>query len=206
MDENTNFNQSEKKPKNKKIITAVIFFIIILALVYGGGGEVVKWWKEKQELVKMGFVHDKFPFTPLTEEELVRKGLWSGESQWYDSIPTRTTPEETYAIFRQALIDGDIDKAVGCFVEKKRSEWKDGLKRVLADQNLKNEMLNDLPVKLEDTYVETEEVINKKMEDINLNKISVFDYEYSVLKNGKKWAHAVIFQKDFDGDWKIESL
>jgi len=202
MNENTNFNQSEisqqvqgKKPKNKKIITVVIFFIIILALVYGGGGEIVKWWKEKQDLVKMGFVHDKFPFTPLTEEELVRKGLWSGESQWYNSIPTRTTPEETYAIFRQALIDGDIDKAVGCFVEEKQAEYRQALEKAKQDGRIP-----EIIKQLTEIYPRSETIQKGS------NKDSFATYELIVVENGKNISHPIPFQKDFNGDWKLESL
>lgn len=207
MEQQLNNMSSEIKPKKKKWITVVIFFIIILAIVSLAATEGVKWWKAKQEWVKMGFAHDKFPFKMLTEEELVRKGLWSGESEWYNSIPTRITPEETYAKFRQALVDEDLNKAVECFVKEKQEEWKKSLYDI-KEKGYLQEMSNDLPEKLEDTYIYTEDILGKSIEDVDLNKTSFMNYVYSLKSDTriKPEGRTISFIKSFDGVWLIDSL
>jgi len=202
MEEQLNKLQSEapqqvrgKQPKKKKIITVVVFFIIILAIVYLGWTEGSKWWQEKQKWVKMGFAHDKFPFRMLTEEELVRKGLWSGESKWYNSIPTRTTPEETYAIFKQALIDGDFDKAAGCFTEEKRQEYREAMNQAKTESRI-----SEIIKQLTEIYPRGERITKEYIGD------SMTTYEFFIIEDGKKTSHPIGFAKDFNGDWKMENL
>jgi hypothetical protein len=202
MEEQLNKLQSEapqqvrgKQPKKKKIITAVIFFIIILAIVYLGATEGARWWQEKQKWVKMGFAHDKFPFKMLTEEELVRKGLWSGESEWYNSIPTRTTPEETYAIFKQALIDGDFDKAAECFTEEKRQEYREAMNQA------KNEgRIPEIIKQLTEIYPEEKPIVK------GLNDDNMTTYYMVIVENGQRTNNPIPFMKDLNGDWKMEAF
>ena len=200
-------SQSEFKPKRKKTITVVIFFIIILAIVYVGGTEGARWWQDKQKWVKMGFASDKFPFRMFTERELVEKGLWSGESPALNAVETKVRPEETYAKFRQALIDGDIDKAVECFVDNQREAWRKSLYEI-KENKLLIEMIDDLPEKLEDTYTDTKDITNKNIKDIDLNKTSSVFYIYSLKsdKRTKPEARSFSFRKNFDGVWLIEEL
>ena len=195
MVESINFDQSERKPKNKKLITAVIFFIIIIALFYLGASEFNKWWQEKKKWIDMGFASDKFPFRMLSEEELVRKGLWSGESEWYNSIPTRTTPEQTYAIFRQALIDGDIEIAVNCFTEAKKVEYRDALIKVKQEGRIL-----EISKQLTDIYPRGERITEGSKGYSNTT------YEFFITEYGEKTSHPIGFSKDFNGDWKMENL
>ena len=191
MNPENKIGMSERRPRNKKIITVVIFFIIILALIYVVGIEANRWWQARKEYIRMGLASDKFPFRMFTEKEVVEKGIWPVESEYYNSIPTRTTPEETYAIFRQALIDGDLDKAAECFVESQQEDWRKSLNEI-REKNLLQEMINDLPIDIE---------IDK-----DLNKTALTSYEYVVEKNGKGYMHFMSFAKDLNGDWKIEDL
>lgn len=186
-----NIESQKPKSKKRKIITAVVFIIIFLALVYFSWTQYNAWWQVRKEYVKMGFAEDKFPYRMYTERELVEKGLWSGESPALNAVPTRTTPEETYAVFRQAIIDDDLDKAIECFVENKRDTVHKGLGDVLKDQQLKTEMLNDLP---------------EKLENLKLPNRSSVSYDYSIIREGKRWAQTMTFSKDWNGDWKIEDL
>jgi len=191
MNPENKIGMSERKPKNKKIITVVIFFIILIALVYLVGTEANRWWQVRKEYVRMGLASDKFPFRMYTEKELVEKNLWPVESDYYNSIPTRTTPEETYAIFRQALIDGDLDKAAECFVKNQQEDWKKSLIEI-KEKELLQEMIDDLP-----SQIETKE---------DLNKTALISYEYTVIKDGKGYTHFMSFIKGLKGDWKIEDL
>jgi len=180
-----------KQQKRKKIATIVIFLIIFGIFAFWGGLQLNKWWQARKEYVRMGFAESKFPYRMFTERELVEKGLWSGESPALNAVPTRTTPEETYAKFRQALTDGDLDKAIECFLKDEREKIKDGLIEVLNNAELKSQMLNDLP---------------KQIESIETFNKSTTYYDYSIMREGVKWAETMSFIKNWDGDWLIEDL
>ena len=195
MSPENKIGMSERRPKNKKIITVVIFFIIIIALVYLVGTEANRWWQVRKEYVRMGLASDKFPFRMYTEKELVERGLWPVESEYYNSIPTRTTPEETYAIFRQALIDGDLDKAAECFVEEKREEYRGDLERAKQEGRIP-----EIIKVLTEIYPRGEKILKGQ------NKTSLATYEFFVIENGQKISHPIGFAKDLNGDWKLENL
>jgi hypothetical protein len=195
MEQQLNIGQSESKPKIKKTITVVIFFVIIVAIIYLGWTEGSRWWKEKQEWVRLGFAEDKFPFRMYTEKELVEMGLWTGESEWYNSIPTRTTPEETYAIFKQALIDGDLDKAAECFVEEKQTEYRQDLEKA------KNEgRISGILEQLTELYPDGDKITK----EYKGNSTAI--YEIFIIEDGVKISHPISFIKDMNGDWKMENL
>ena len=192
-------NQIQPKPKSKKkIIAVVVFLIILIAVGYLVGIEVNDWWQVRKEYIKMGYASDKFPFRMYTAEELAEKGLYP--ESLYEDVPTRTRPEETYAIFHQALIDEDLKKAAECFIEEQQKEIREGLEKVRKEGLLQN-MLNDLPEKLEDTYMYNEGVENR-----DLNKISLTSYDYVKPNDPEKMAHTIGFVKNKNGDWKIEDI
>lgn len=197
--------QSEPKPKRKKIITVVIFFVVILGILCVGIISGVKWWQEKQYWVKAGFASDKFPFRMFTERELVEKGLWSGESPELNAIPTTVRPEETYAKFRQALIDGNLDEASEYFVKDQQAGWKKSLYEI-KENGFLQDMIHDLPEKLEDTYIYTDEFTGKNTENRNLNNTAVDSHEYIIIRDGKNWSQTITFRKNWDGIWLIEDL
>ena len=182
-------------PKNKKIITVVIFLIIIVAIIYVAGIEINRWWQVRREYIRMGFASDKFPFRMYTEKELVEMGKWVGESEYYTSIPTRTTPEETYAIFRQALIDEDLDSAVECFVKEKQDEYKEALEQA------KNEgRIPQILSQLTELYPRSIKIVKGR------NGVNLVTYEVFIIENGKKISNPIPFVKDINGDWKLEDL
>jgi hypothetical protein len=197
------------KPKKKwgarKIVSLVLFVIILSAIVYWAGIQYSEWWKVRKQYIDMGFASDKFPYRMFTERELVERGLWSGESPALNAVPTRTTPEETYAKFRQALIDWDIDKAVECFVKEKKEEWRKSLYEI-KEKGYLLEMLNDLPEKLEDTYIYTEDITQEKMGVDYLSDESSVIYYYVPRSDSKKIAQTMKFIKNWRGDWEIGKL
>ncbi len=197
--------QSEPKPKKRKIITVVIFFIVLSVILYVGIDETMQWWQEKQMWVKAGFASDKFPFRMFTERELVEKGLWSGESQELNAIITTVRPEETYAKFRQALIDEDLDVATKCFTKEQQEAWRKSLYEI-KDKGFLQGMIDDLPEKLEDTYIYTDEFTGKDTKNRNLNNTARDSHEYIILRDGKNWSQTMTFEKNWDGVWLIEDL
>ena len=146
----------------------------------------------------MGYASDKFPFKMYTVKELAEKGLYP--ESLYEDVLTRTRPEETYAIFRQALIDGDLDKVTECFIEGKRKETREGLQRV-KKQGFLQEMLRDLPERLEDTYKYTESAENR-----DLDSRSLASYYYVLPDDPERETQTIFFVKNKDGDWLIEDL
>jgi hypothetical protein len=86
------------------------------------------------------------------------------------------------------LIEGDIDKAVECFVEEKREEWRKSLNEI-KEKGLLKEMVEDLGELKEEVKGE-----------------AYAQYSYSYIKNSKVYGGYIEFIKDANGDWKIESL
>lgn len=196
-----------RKRRSRKLVSLALFVIIFSSIVFVGYQTYNRWYQERKEFIRMGFAEDKFPFRMLTERELAEKGLLAVESQDLINTPTRVRPEETYAIFRQALIDGDMDKAAECFVKEKKDEVFEGLQNVKS-KGLLLDMLNDLPDKLEDTYFYTDDATGQDTKSRDLNHVALSSYYY-VLKSDtkpRKDAHTISFEKNWDGDWKIEDL
>ena len=191
-------NIQPRKKTRKKITTVVIFLIILGVLGYWVGIQVNDWWQVRKDYIDRGLASDKFPFKLYTTEELAERGLYS--ESLYEDVPTRITPEETYAKFRQALIDEDFDTAAECFVEGRREESRTGLQRV-KDQRFLQEMIRDLPERLEDTYKYTEGVENR-----NLDTISLASYYYLLPDDSAREAQTIFFVKNKHGDWLIEDL
>jgi len=185
----------QPKPRKRKIITAVIIFIIFLAIVYWGWTEYNQWWQARKEYVRMGLAEDKFPYRMYTERELVEKGKWPVESEYYTSIPTRITPEETYAIFRQALIDGDLDKAAECFVKEKQEEYKNSLIKAKEE-----ERIDDILKQLTEIYPRGKRIVK------GANDTNMITYEFFIIENGNRISHPIGFAKDIEGNWKMKNL
>ena len=184
-------NIPTKQKTRKKLVSVILFIIIFGIIVVWVGLEYNQWWQVRKEYVRMGLAEDKFPYRMYTERELVEMGRWPVESKYYDSIPTRTTPEETYAKFRQALIDEDFDKAAECFIDEKRDTVRKGLVDIFGDKQLKDQMLEDLPIKID---------------SIDTTGRSSVYYDYSIIREGKKIAQTMSFVKSLNGDWLIEDL
>lgn len=194
-----------KQGRRRKLVSFAIILIILIAFVTFAAIEVNRWWQVRKEYVKMGFAEDKFPYRMYTERELVETGRWIGESQELINTPTRVRPEQTYAIFRQALMDGNMDKAVDCFVKNRKEEWRKSLYEIKEKEYLKN-MLNDLPEKLEDTYFYTDDITGEGTKDRDLDHTTMSSYYYISKNDPERMAQTMTFLKNFDGDWLIEDL
>ncbi|MBD3282433.1 MAG: hypothetical protein GF387_02380 [Candidatus Portnoybacteria bacterium] len=176
-----------KNNKNKKIVTIIIFIIIFGILFYWIGVQANDWWELRKKYVERGLAEDHFPYRLYTAEELAEQGKYP--ESLYEDVPTRVRPEETYAKFRQALIDENFEKAAECFIEEYRKEWKDALYEI-KEQGYLQEMIEDLPEKIEDVPISG----------------SLTEYEYITSKEGKNYFHVISFIKNKEGDWLIEDL
>lgn len=104
-------------------------------------------------------------------------------------IPTRITPEQTYAALKEALKNEDVDAAAECFAETMRGEYKNILLAAEEDKNL-NKLGEALPEKIIEVY--TYELISQ--------------YKAPQIVDGENTSHTFDFIKDRNGDWKIKSL
>jgi hypothetical protein len=207
IDEKTNISyivlmeqniDSGKKRRSRKLVSLALFLIIFGSIIFVGYQTYNRWYQERQQYVKMGFASDKFPFKMLTERELVEKGLWSGESPALNAVPTRTTPEETYAKFRQALIDGDINKAVECFAKEKQTEYRDALLKA-KDEGRFSEIID----KMTEIYPRGEDMTRGGTGDASTT------YEVQFKENEgdlKPTSYPISFEKNWDGDWLMEDF
>ena len=190
-------NIPTKQKTRKKLVSVILFIIIFGIIVVWVGLEYNQWWKARKEYVRMGLAEDKFPYRMYTERELVEMGRWVGESKELNAVPTRTTPEETYAIFRQALIDEDFDKAAECFIKTKQQEYKEALIKAKEEGRI-----DDVLKKLIDISPRGEKMIEGSIGDSSAS----YEILYKEEGNEKFTSHAIIFYKDWDGDKKMDDL
>lgn len=161
--------QNQKKiPRGLKIAAIIAGAVIIyyaISMTYAyikiQRGDVVKWggvWYTKEELAQ------KFP------------------PQYYEA-EAKNTPEEAYVVFRQALIDGNLELALEQMTEKHKEEY-----RVAFQDKIKfDEWVKRLP-----------EQISKEEESGN--------YASYDIDMKSEYKHTVRFSKDINGYWKINSI
>ncbi len=155
----------KKSLKILVIVAAVAALLLVGYLAYIryliSQGELVKWdnqWYAKEQLAA------KYP------------------PQVYD-VPEKNTPEEVYAAFRQALLDGEIETALGFIVEKKQEQYRNAFE----NKEKFDVWVKKLPatIKLENKHG------NLANYDIDMN-----------TKN----KNTTTFLKNNKGYWKIDSI
>lgn len=92
-------------PKLKKII---IIGIVLIVLALFGGVYFNTWFKQKMEKVQLGLSEPNFPYRDYTQEELNKMH----PQIKYADVETKTTPEQTYEKFRQALKENNLELAI----------------------------------------------------------------------------------------------
>ncbi len=173
---------------SKKTIWAVII-IVVLAAFFGGFYFYKVWWPKKQAAIEAGLAESNFPWRAYTQEEL--NNLYPQIK--YANVPTRVTPEETYAKFREALRTNNLEMAL----EQIASNTKVGIE---ASNNIRQFYSQN---KFKDLFVHYSENIEK----VNMYE-SIAQYEYSYYSNQYKQEliGSINFIKDANGDWKMNSL
>jgi len=173
--------EEDNNNMTQKIVLKIVGYYILLTggmfLILLG----VNWYMLRQEAVRRGMARPNFPYRQYSLDELNK--MYPQYPN--ENVPTRQTPEETYAKFIAALKEGDIDVAASLMTEKNREEYR---RTYIADKA--NGRLN--------------EFVNRIDRQINLKD------EFGVFKN--YWLevdaekYIVHFVKDADGVWKIDSL
>ena len=168
----------------KKIFRwALIYLLLVIGLFLILVG--VNWYLIKQKEVRLGMARPAFPYAKYSQDELDKMY----PQYLNENVPTRVTPEETYAKLLAALKAENLDLASQQFTAEQQSEWLKSLEKI-KEGALLDDMIGDLDQKL-----------NKE----NAGG-SIAQYNIGIKQEGKIWAHAINFVKDSNGDWKIKSL
>lgn len=166
----------ERKTNIYFILGAVVVLILGLAGIFGGYG----WFLNKQKRVLTGTARSTFPYGDYSLEELNR--LYPQYP--LENVKTTQTSEETYAKLITALKVGDIKLASESFIVKRQAEYLRALEK-FKDDNKMSEIIKtlDRPIKLKE----------------KLDSFAYYVYDSSSTSE-------IIFMKDLNGIWKIDSL
>ncbi|MFH0972633.1 MAG: hypothetical protein V1768_01390 [Patescibacteria group bacterium] len=161
--------------KTIKITAVIIAVIILIAFVFFiwtyikiKNGDLVKWdnkWYTKEELKKA--------FPPQ-----------------YIEVPAKNTPEQVYTIFRQALLDNDIEKALEQIKNSEREKYK----QVFSDPEL---------LKKYQTIPEVGEI--KESKNATYGNFTTYTYHDDTI-NQNEIPYTIKFMKNEYGYWQIEFI
>ena len=172
-------------PRLKKIIIIGVIAIVAVAI---SGVLLNIWTTKKMDKVSLGLARPDFPYMDYTEEELAKMY----PQIKYADVATRITPEETYAKFRQALEENNLEMAIAQLSKesgKRYNENKEALTQAQKDGRF-GQIYTSYPEKIEKSNMyeaRAQFYFNYKEEDTDRT-------------------HFINFSKDTNGDWKLDSL
>jgi len=169
----------------KKIIIIGVIAIIVMAVL---GVLLNVWTTRKMDKVSLGLARPDFPYTDYTESELAEMY----PQIKYADVATRTTPEETYAKFREALKTNNLEMAIEQLSKEseKYEENKKTLEQAHKDGKFAGAYDSLYPEKVErSTFGDSSGSLcyDQKQED-------------------GTFVACTSFIKDSSGDWKLDSL
>lgn len=173
--------------KTKKIIIG----IAVVVLVAGLAPFAYKWVGQKIEKVKIGLADSNFPYRDYSQDELNK--LYPQIK--YADVPTRVTPEETYAKFRQALKENNLGMAVEQLSkssDKRYKEYTDTLTKFYQENKFQDLYSNYYPEKIIKTNT--------------YESMTQYEYSYYSPEYKQELFGSLSFTKDANGDWKLDSL
>jgi len=163
----------------------LVAIIVIVILIAAGSFYFYKsWLPTKQLKIQLGLASDKFPWRDYTQAELDKMY----PQIKYADIPTRVTPEQTYAKFREALKTNNLELALEQ-LDKLTPKYKDNKKTL--EQAYKDG-------KFTEAYGSYPEKIEKES-----MYEAIASFYYLVDREGKKFVTHVGFAKDQNGDWLL---
>lgn len=167
-------NQNQAKTENKKISKAMKIFLIVFVVAIFFALANYAYFKIQIKRGELVNYYGKW----YTKEQLKKEF----PPQYYD-VPAENTPEEVYAEFRQALLNNDIEKALGLIREEERESYREAFK----DKEKFDKWLKTLP---------------EKIGDIRANgNFAHYDWD-----KGDGYNHTIDFIKDENGYWKIDNI
>jgi len=172
----------------KQFKIALIILIIALFALVVGNYYFQGWVDFKMAKVSQGMAEKQFPWRDFTAAELNKMY----PQIRYADVPTRVTPEQTYANFRQALKDNNLEMAIQQLSNSSRNKYGEN-----------KEYLNKLYK--ENKFVQTYKEYPEKIEKSTLGA-SIAEFYYLYQEGGKIYREPISFIKDAKGDWKMDSL
>jgi len=173
---------------SKKMKVYLVAVTIIVLLAAGGSFYFYQFWlPAKQMKIQLGLASDKFPWRDYSQAELDKMY----PQIKYADIPTRVTPEETYAKFREALKTNNLELA-------------------LAQLSVEGNNYNKNVEKLKKAYSD-----RKFISSLNLYPDKVWRSNFGESGGNLCYEQAIedsqsvgctCFLKDASGDWKMDSL
>jgi len=178
-----------------KIAGYYLLFVFGLVLILVGVG----WYSYKQKLARQNLVRPNFPYTKYTDAELEKMF-----PQVYTvDVPTRQTPEQTYAKFIELLKVGNFEEASNQFFLRDLEIYPRNLD---IDKTKQTKLIKSFKKVKENGLLENMiKDLDKKLDKIYLYDTSA-QYSIGIEKDGKIFGDRIDFMKDIDGDWKIKSL
>ena len=170
-------------------IALVILLVAAVALVVGNY-YLQRWTDAKMFKVSMGMAENTFPWRDYTEAELAKMY----PQIRYADVPTRVTPEQTYAKFRQALKENNLDMAVEQLSRSSKERYQENKKMVedFYKEKKFGELYKYYPEKITQSW----------MSEVSTQ----YDFSYYSPEYRKNLIGDINFSKDAKGDWKIDNL
>lgn len=168
----------------KKKLVIFLGTIIILA---GAFFYCQDWWEKKQLKIEMGLARSEFPWRDYSQDEL--NEMYPQIK--YANVPTRVTPEETYAKFREALRTNNLQLALEQ-LSKDSVQYKENKSDLEAafNENRFTEIYKNYPAKI----------------SIENSHESIAQYYFIYKEQDRERTHFLNFIKNKDGDWLFEGL
>ncbi|MDP2709000.1 MAG: hypothetical protein Q8O93_03060 [bacterium] len=170
-------------------IALVVLLVAFIALV-AGNYYLQSWTDFKMAKVGQGLAESRYPWRDYTAEELNKMY----PQIRYADVPTRVAPEQTYANFRQALKDNNLELAIEQLSKSSRERYnenKDSL-TVLFKENKFAELYNYYPEKIEKASMS--------------ETLAQYEFNYYSSEYKRELIGSLGFTKNANGDWKMDSL
>jgi hypothetical protein len=171
-------------PRLKKIIIIGAIAVILVAVL---GVYLNAWTIRKMDKISLGLAEPNFPYRDYTEAELAKMYPQIKNAD----VATRTTPEETYAKFRQALKDNNLEMAIEQ-LSKDSGRYKENKEALTKAHE-------------EGKFMSISESYPQKIEKENMYEARA--QFYFLESDGEEVSrYPLDFIKNSDGDWKIDIL
>ena len=161
--------------------------MLVVTALAGGYFYFQKWREVKQQKIQLGLSNNKFPWRDYTAEELAKMYPQTK----YADVPTRVTPEQTYAKFREALRTNNLEMAIEQ-LNRESGRYSGNVTDLQGaySANRFGEIYKEYPEAI--SRVSTYE--------------SIAQYYFNYKDGDTVKSHFIDFAKDASGDWKMASL
>jgi len=168
----------------KKYFAIIIVLAVVAIAIFG-----YKWYETKMKKVDLGLAEQNFPYRDYTESELAKMY----PQIKYADVETRVTPEQTYAQFRQALQENNLEMAIEQ-LGKESGRYEENADTLIQFYQ-------------ENKFQELHQHYPEKIEKLSMyESIAQYEYDYYSSQYKQNLIGSINFIKDANGDWKLDSL